>query len=550
MPSRIKYLDAFAAIGMQGPVDAKVPWTMESLLEDMRHTGIHGALVYHTIAREYAPMYGNRHLVELIADEERLFPCWVVLPSISDEMLPPRELVGQMQSAGVLAAKMFPQRHHIALTEALCGELFSALEEAQIPLLLDAGLHGEDQQVTFKEVARLCRNHPDLPLLLQKVRWESTRDILSLMQQFPGISLEFSSFQVNYGLEFMKEKVGIDRLLLGTEWPFKSPGAAKSFIDYSELSEEEKAKVAGGNLAALLNLSSLPGDYPDPGDDLILKKARAGNPLDHIPVIDTHAHVLHDDLMGTGFIAMPRGDAEHMIRRNRRMGIDRLCISSWIGIWIDYRHGNDLVYDLVQRYPDDVIGYATIDPNKSNDYEGDIRRCHDEYGFRGLKPYNPRVGIPYNSPKYDLWYQKGNELGAFVKLHQTAIGDNYLEEVAEIAEKYPNMNHLLVHSGWTWEVARSRVALAKEYDNVYLDLTFTSVLHGVVEYFVEEGLADKVLFNTDAPMRDPIPQLGWVVYSRILERDKKKILGLNALGILEHAGLNMDSLRREYDLTD
>src|SRR5690606_17934957 len=171
--------------------------------------------------------------------------------------------------------------------------------------------------------------------------------------------------------------------------------------------------------------------------------------------------------------------------------------------------------------------------------EAEIALCHDTYGFRGLKPYNPRVGIPYNDPIYDPWYKKGNELGAFVKLHQTAIGDNFLTEIADISARFPNMNYLLAHSGWNWEIARSRVALAKERSNVYLDLTFTSVLHGVVEYFVDEGLADKVLFTTDAPMRDAIPQFGWVAYAKVSEEDKEKVLGGNALRVLKHSGLDV-----------
>jgi predicted TIM-barrel fold metal-dependent hydrolase len=377
--------------------------------------------------------------------------------------------------------------------------------------------------------------------------------VTALMLEHANTYVEFSSFQIHYGLEYMADKIGSGRLLLGTEWPFKSPGAARSFIDYCELSDDNKSAAAGGNLARLLNLETLPAGYsstderpaddPSPDSGRILSRAKRGLPIDHVPVIDPHTHILHDGLMGSGFITMPFADAEHMIRRNRRLGIDRFCCSSWIGIWIDYRQGNELIHQLVERYPDDVIGYATIDPNKCDDVDADIRLCHDEYGFRGLKPYNPRVGLPYNSPLYDSWYRKGNEIGAFVKLHQTAIGDSFLDEIADIAERYPNMNYLLAHSAWTWEVARSRAAFARERPNVYLDLTFTSVLHGVIEYFVDEGLADKVLFCTDAPMRDPIPQFGWVAYSRIGETEKEKILGGNMLRILEHAGVDVADLR-------
>ncbi len=540
------YLDCHASLGMHGPTDIRVPWKRAALLSDLQHAGLHGALVWHWLAREYNPVYGNRVLMEEVAGQERLFPCWVVLPHHCGDLPPGPVLVAQMQEAGVRAARMFPRSHRYRFDEAVCGDLFAALEAARLPLLLDVGIYGEDQQVTFEEVDRLCAAHPDLPVLLQKARWESTRDVVALMQRHPNTHLEFSSFQIHYGLEFMAEKVGAHRLLLGTEWPFKSPGAARAFVDYAELTDDDRAGIAGGNLARLLRLDTLPGAYAPQDQGPTLEKARRGRPLDHLPVIDPHTHVLHDGLMSGSFVVMPHGDAEHMLRRNRRLGIDRLCCSSWIGIWSDYRRGNDLIHDLTTRYPDDFIGYATIDPRKSDDVEADVRLCHDVYRFPGLKPYNPRVGLPYNDPLYDPWYRKGNEIGGFVKLHQTAIGDAFLDEIADLATRYPNMNYLLAHSAWTWNVARERAAFARAHPNVYLDLTFTSVLHGVVEYFVEEGLADRVLFCTDAPMRDPIPQLGWVVYSRIDEADRARILGGNMLRVLAHAGVPLEALHRRY----
>lgn len=541
-----RYLDSCASIGMHGPTDARIPWSVDSLLDDMAHAGIHGALVWHWLAREYDPDYGNRVLLEETAGNSRLLPCWVLLPHHAGEMAPGPEVVAEMREHGVRAAKMFPRRHGYRFHEDVCGDIFSALEAERIPLLIDVGVGEEDGQATFAEVAEVCRQHPQLPILLQKAKWNQTRDVLALLGRHPNMYVEFSSFQVHYGLEFLAETVGADRLLLGTEWPFKSPGAARSFIDYCELADADKAKVASGNLARLLRLDALPESYPEADDGPILTRAKAGRPLDHIPVIDPHTHVLHDGLMGGGYVAMPHGDAEHMIRRNRRLGVDRFCCSSWIGIWIDYRRGNELIHDLTQRYPDDALGYATIDPKKSDDMVADIALCHDTYGFRGLKPYNPRVGLPYNSPLYNAWYEKGNEIGGFVKLHQTTIGDSFLDEIDDIATRYPNMSYLLAHSGWTWEVARGRADFARQRPNVYLDLTFTSVLHGVVEFFVDEGLADRVLYCTDAPMRDATPQFGWVAYSRIPEADKEKIFGGNMLRVLDHAGVPTAALRQSY----
>lgn len=548
MASARVYVDTYASIGMHGPTDARVRFRVSELLSDMDHAGITAALVYHWIAREYDPMYGNMVLLEEIAEHrDRLFPVWVLQPDATREMDHPEQVVEQMKAHGVVAARMFPRRHGFAFSMATCGPLLSALSTAGIPLMMDVGRYGDDHQATLGEIDEIAAALPHLAICLQAARWEDTREVVALLRRRTNCYIEFSSFQIHYGPEFLKERIGVDRLLLGTGWPFKSPGAARSLVDYCELEESDRTAFASGNARRLFNLPTLTARSTEDASP-ILRRVKAGLPIDHIPVIDPHTHVLHDGLMGSGYVTMPWGDAEHMIRRNRRLGIDRFCCSSWIGIWIDYARGNTLINDLQTRYPDDLIGYATIDPKKSADVAADIRLCHDTYGFRGIKPYHPRVGLPYNDPMYDAWYEKGNEIGAFVKLHQSTIGDNFLGEIDDISRRYPNMTYLLAHSGWTWEVARERAAFAKTRPNVMLDLTFTSVLHGVVAFFVEEGLGDRVLFCTDAPMRDPIQQLGWVAYSQVDEPWLEAALGGNALRVLAHAGLTLPALRTHYGL--
>jgi predicted TIM-barrel fold metal-dependent hydrolase len=68
--------------------------------------------------------------------------------------------------------------------------------------------------------------------------------------------------------------------------------------------------------------------------------------------------------------------------------------------------------------------------------------------------------------------------------------------------------------------------------NVYAQLNFTAVTNGVIEYLVEQVGEDHVMFGTDAPMRDPRPQAGWLVFTRLPERVKRKIFGENFEKIL------------------
>ncbi len=56
--------------------------------------------------------------------------------------------------------------------------------------------------------------------------------------------------------------------------------------------------------------------------------------------------------------------------------------------------------------------------------------------------------------------------------------------------------------------------------------------YGVIEYMVNEVGAEKVVFGTDAPMRDPIPQFGWMCYSRCSDAELRLMLGENTERLL------------------
>jgi len=543
----ITYIDCLAGIGKMGPKDVLIPWTKEALLDEMLYCGIHGALVYHNVAREYDPAYGNAMLMDEIEHEPRLLPCWVVMPHQTGEMPPGAALVEEMLARNVRAARMYPKGHNYAFDDDTCGELFRALEAERILLSLDFS------QVSGPELGAACDRHGDLPILLTGVSWAQTRFLYPLLDRHRNLHVEFSTFQANYAVERLGERYGFDRLLFGTDALLKSPGAAKAFVDYADISSEERAKIAGENVARLLRLSEPPSQYrPDErplnditgrrvspteafrerGPGAILREAKAGKPLTDITVIDAHTHMVHDGGRGVGYIPMPQGDAENMIARNRRLGIDAFMSSAWLGIWADCEDGNRVIRSAMEHHPDDVIGYATLDPHYLDDAEFDrwMHLAHQEWGFKGMKPYHPRVRIPYNSPEYDRWYRYGNDHRLVCLLHSS--GGGFLDEAADISSRYPEISFLLAHSGGDFATARERLPLVTERDNVFLEITLTPVTYGVIEYMVNEVGAGKVIFGTDAPMRDPIPQFGWVCYSRCSDDELALILGRNMERIL------------------
>lgn len=534
--SEFIYIDSFAMVGKIGRKDVETEYSTEALLAEMEWCGIHGALVSHGAGKEYDPAYGNRMLLRELAKSSRLLGVWSVMPHQTGEMPAPKDILAEMKDHGIRAAKMYPRFQHYFFDEYTCGPLLAELEDHQIPLLLDGGhTYGPDvlelsNQVLLTELDSMLTLHPQLPVLLQGARWDASRYLIALMSKHANLHLEFSSHQGNRVLEDFVARFGARRLLFGSGALAKSPGAAKALIDYSVLSHEVKALIAGGNLARLLRLPALPSGYKKKKtQDPILELSKAGKPLKDIAVIDAHAHISHEGASGVGFMYQPFSDAPGMKERARTMGIDKVCISSWLGLWCDYEEGNRIVHDAVTRFPKFYCGYATLQPQYVKDWPAELERAHEEFGFKGIKPYQPLTGLAYNDKLWDPWYEYADRMRAFALMHPSP---NFAAEIDDLAGRYPNIMFLLAHSGGSFRDARIAIEAAQRHANIVLEITLTSVTYRIIEFMVRHLGAERVVFGTDQPMRDPIPQFGWVTYCHCTPEEKRKILGENMQKIL------------------
>jgi predicted TIM-barrel fold metal-dependent hydrolase len=251
-------------------------------------------------------------------------------------------------------------------------------------------------------------------------------------------------------------------------------------------------------------------------------------------VIDAHAHILPKGGQGATRVVMPFGDAVGVVARNRQLGVNQTCVSAWTAIWGDYELGNRDTFEAMRAFPNEIFGYAVLDPNYVNDWDAVCRYYHEEQGFRGMKPYFPRMGVPYNDARFEPWWEYGNRHHLFALMHPS---DNFKAEIADLAARFPDIHFLLAHSGWSWPVAREHIELAQRFANCFLEITFTSVTSGVIEFMVRELGSKRVLYGSDAPMRDPAPQFGWVVYADISEAARRDILGRNMQRILQRVKL-------------
>ncbi|HEY7062053.1 MAG TPA: amidohydrolase family protein [Chloroflexota bacterium] len=209
--------------------------------------------------------------------------------------------------------------------------------------------------------------------------------------------------------------------------------------------------------------------------------------------------------------------------------------------------GNDYVAEVMRRFPDVLIGWASVDPWQGRAAIQELERAVGDLGLRGLKMHPiTQAFFPDDQRFYPLW-AKAQELGIPVIFHtgHTGVGAGapggtglklkharpiHLDDVAA---DFPNLTIIGAHPSWPWQDEMLSVALHKA--NVYFDLSGWSPKYfspSLIQY-ANTLLQNKVLFGSDFPVISPERWLSDFAAADFRDEVRPKILLENARRVLK-----------------
>ena len=242
---RLRWLDCNARIGAWSNPQPEQFMDAKGLADAWDRVGIEGGLVYHAWGWEWSPARANEILLEEVAAEPRMRPCYVALPHATQEMEPVLRFAAQVrQSRG--AVRIFPAKHGWSTQDWCGGALFDALQTANVPLLVDITQAGWDA------IAGILAGHPRLNVIVLETFYRVDRMVYPLMERYPKLHLEATTYAPFMGPEAIVSNFGAERLVFGTAMPELEAGGPMALVAYADVSEEDRAKIAGGNLLRLL----------------------------------------------------------------------------------------------------------------------------------------------------------------------------------------------------------------------------------------------------------------------------------------------------------
>lgn len=208
-----------------------------------------GALLSHFDGVVISAQDGNAALIacsEVLP--QNVYTIWTGLPLFPREQ-DPLPGVG-CPHARMRGVRLYPKTHRYPLTSWVLDSLCNWLIEWSVPLFV------QHVEVDWDDLFRLTKAHPDLTVVVES-QWQKvlyhTRPLLALMKACDNVYLETSNC---VGVGFMEQTVGdlgSKRLLFGSYAPVNDPLVAMGMIIEADLSDEEKADIAGGNARALID---------------------------------------------------------------------------------------------------------------------------------------------------------------------------------------------------------------------------------------------------------------------------------------------------------
>ncbi len=530
----MQLFDANVQIGRYKRLSEGMPYSTEDLLADMNRFGIAEALVTDSLSREVYTEWGNQRVLKETRHEPRLHPTWALMPARTGEIGPLDTLLERMHSARVRAVRLFPGHYTFSLEDWCIGDLLDVLEEGRIVTFIDSNpeLLGYPMDATnWEDIVHLCRAHPDLPVVVSESRFRSAnRMMYQALETCPNLHFELSGFWAHRGIEYVCREFGAERLLFGTKWPVREIGGVVATTRYAEISDADRAKIAGDNLRGMLAAAhpqkrrTVP-DFritvkPPESDTLRAKALRGERPAGEV-IIDSHAH-----LSQASIYHLADSSPAEVEREMERLGVLCSIVFGFSGVIGDWTYDNDQIAQFMMGYPGRYYGLLTINPTSPTEARQELDRC-DGKGFVGVKLIPHYQGYPEDGPNLEIPVAWANERKLIVLNHSWGpVG-----HLRRLADKYPDVTFIIGH----YSLAYGEVV--NNYPNVY-QCTCEPLGYNAMEMLTDSLDTSKIVYGSDVTDL-PIPLgMGPILHARIPEADKKKILGLNALQMLRGIGVD------------
>lgn len=228
--------------------------------------------------------------------------------------------------------------------------------------------------------------------------------------------------------------------------------------------------------------------------------------------IDAHAHIGY--IGGWADVGIT---GEELIAQMDRFEIEKTVLC---------HEDNDLVYDMIKKWPDRIVGAVYVNP--LNQKTVDDMEKYLQMGFKAVKLNPLRHAYCADTEALDPILEKAKEAGVPVCIHSGHPPYSLPWQIGLLAERHPDVKIMMIHMGHGHGVyIDAALKMARKYDNIWLEMSGMPMPSKIRAAYETVG-HNRIMFGTDTPFHDPSVEMQKVLVSGVDQEGIEKILYHNA----------------------
>ncbi|MGB9620194.1 MAG: amidohydrolase family protein [Armatimonadota bacterium] len=241
MPFEI--IDANTVFGPWPPVRADM--SVERLVAALRNHGVSKALAISTVGVLHNHNDGNAETLRVCSEQSMLIPVATIDPR---GYFGPPGAIAKLAQQGFKMLRFFPMLQEWRLDHAAFCDILDELESIGLPVMMQARETGYPTALVKSLDAHTAT------FILEGVSFENMAEAVSVMRKHKNVMVDTRELRVPGALRFLVDQVGAERAVFGSGCLRSSLASALGYVMDSEITDEAKALILGGNIKRLVGM--------------------------------------------------------------------------------------------------------------------------------------------------------------------------------------------------------------------------------------------------------------------------------------------------------
>jgi predicted TIM-barrel fold metal-dependent hydrolase len=249
-------------------------------------------------------------------------------------------------------------------------------------------------------------------------------------------------------------------------------------------------------------------------------------------IVDAHQH--------TGAMSMfftPESETRSLLARMDRLEVRwGINTGSWRTLMLGGREALEEARGDFEGSEGRLFYLGAYDPRRGDAALRLLRESLRWPGFAGIKIHPSFHRTAAEDGRYEAAWRLAAETGLTIMSHSWSVSaTNPVQALSTPVRferwirRYPEVRFVLAHAGGRGEGRHEAIRLARDYDQVYLDLAGDVFCFRLIETLIETLPPNKLIFGSDFPWLDPRCNLTRVLLADIPSAAKLRILQENAV---------------------